>query len=258
MMRAVYAFFRKQYGWQINFPADPDQLFDLLRENGVEKCAALAYTHKPGLSRPLNSWLHEFSRTNPAVMPFGSVHPADHDLEETAVECLDRYDFPGLKIHCLVQQCRPDDERLFPLFEAVVERSKAVFMHAGSFPQPSENLGISYVARLLRRFPTLKLIIAHLGLNDLPAYGELLAAYSGLYLDTAFVFQNEMIKTPLEVILEVIRLFPERILYGSDFPFILEPPQNGIARITALDLPPETLDLLFYQNAEQFLTNLGR
>jgi len=258
MMKAVYAFFWKQYGWKINFPTAPDQLLDLLKEGGVEKCAALAYTHKPGLSRQLNSWLHEFSRKNKAVIPFGAVHPAESDLDQIVVECLDRYGFPGIKIHCLVQQCQPDDERLFPLFEAVVERSKAVIIHAGSFPQPSKNLGISYVARLLRRFPTLKLIIPHLGLNDLPAYTDLLAAYSGLYLDTAFVFQNEMVKTPLDDILDVIRLFPERILYGSDFPFILEPPQNGIARIAALDLPRETLELLFSQNAEHFLAGLGR
>jgi uncharacterized protein len=131
-------------------------------------------------------------------------------------------------------------------------------MHAGNFPQPSVNLGISYVAKLLRRFPTLKLIIPHLGLNDLSAYADLLPAYSGLNLDTAFVFQNEMVKTPLDVILDVIRLFPERILYGSDFPFILEPPQNGLARIAALDLPQANLDQLFYQNAEHFLAGLGR
>jgi len=258
MMKAVYTFFWKQYGWKIDFPTAPDQLLDLLKEGGVEKCMALAYTHKPGLSRPLNSWLHEFSRKNKAVIPFGAVHPADSDLEQTVIECFDRYGFAGIKIHCLVQQCRPDDERLFPLFEAVVERSKALVMHAGSFPQPAENLKVSYVANLLRRFPTLKLIIAHLGLNDISAYTDLLAAHSGLYLDTAFVFQNKTVKTPLADILEVIRLFPERILYGSDFPFILEPPQNGMARIAALDLPQETLQLLFHQNAENFLAALGQ
>jgi uncharacterized protein len=114
-MKAVYAFFWKQYGWKINFPTAPDQLLNLLKEGGVEKCVALAYTHKPGLSRPLNSWLHEFSRANKAVVPFGAVHPDDSDLDQIVVECLDRYNFPGIKIHCLVQQCRPDDERLFPL-----------------------------------------------------------------------------------------------------------------------------------------------
>lgn len=256
-MRAVYTFFWKQYGWKINFPTAPDQLLDQLKEGGVEKCVALAYTHKPGLSQPLNSWLHQFSRANKAVVPFGAVHPDDSNPDQIVVECLDCYSFPGIKIHCLVQQCRPDDERLFPIFEAVVERSKAVIMHAGSFPQPSKNLGIIYVARLLRRFPTLKLIIPHLGLNDLLAYADLLAAYSGLYLDTAFVFQNEMVKIPLADILDVIRLFPERILYGSDFPFIIEPPQNGIDRIAALDLPQDNLDQLFYQNAEHFLAGLG-
>ncbi len=257
-MEAIYAYFLKHYGWKICFPPAPDQLLSMLQTDGVQRCTALAYTHKPGLSSSLNSWLYEFGRENSAVVPFGAVHPADSDLEQIVVECLDHYDFPGMKIHCLVQRCRPDDERLFPLFEAVVERSKAVLMHAGSFPQPAENLGVIYVENLLRRFPTLKLIIPHLGLNELPAYAELLSVYDGLHLDTAFVFQNIMVEIPLDVIIDVIRLFPKRIFYGSDFPFILEPPENGIARIKALDLSPEILDLLFHRNYEVFLAGVGR
>ncbi len=257
-MEAVYSFFRKQYGWEIGFPAAPDQLLNLLKESGAEKCAALAYTHKPGLSRTLNSWLHGFSLGNSSVIPFGAVHPDDCNPEEIVIECLDRFGFPGIKIHCLVQQCRPDDERLFSVFEAVAERSKAVVMHAGSFPQPAGNLGVRHVTNLLQNFPALNLIIPHLGLNDLPAYADLLPVYNGLHLDTAFVFQNEMIKTPLPEIIEIITQFPERIFYGSDFPFILEPLQNGIARIEALGLPRETLEKLFHLNFGKFLAGLNR
>jgi uncharacterized protein len=259
MMKAVYTFFRRQYGWNINFPTDPVQLFNLLKKTGSEYCMTLAYTHKPGLSRSLNQWLFEFCRDNKHLIPFGAVHPAESDLPEIVVKCLDHYDFPGIKVHCLVQKCRPDDERLFPLYEAVVERSRAIVMHAGSFPQPcEETLGIGYVEKLLRRYPTLNLIIAHLGLNDLPAYSGLMAVYNNLYLDAAFVFQNEIISTPQDDILSVIMNFPDRIFYGSDFPFILEPPQNGITRIKNLGLSRDILDKILYQNAGKFLDAIGR
>jgi predicted TIM-barrel fold metal-dependent hydrolase len=47
--------------------------------------------------------------------------------------------------------------------------------------------------------------------------------------------------------------YPSRFLYGSDYPFFMEPLQNGIERILDLGLPADTLDRLFYRNAEQFL-----
>ncbi len=258
LMKAVYAYFRNQYGWKINFPADPVQLLTILKEAGSSKCITLAYTHKPGLSRSLNQWLFDFCREHKGLVPFGAVHPAEKELPLIVEECLERFDFPGFKVHCLVQRCRPDDQRLYPLYEAVVEKSRAVIMHAGSFPQPYEGiLEIGHVENLLRRYPTLKLIIAHLGLNDLSAYTGLMATYKNLYLDTAFVFQNEMIKIPQENIFEAINGFPDRIFYGSDFPFILEPPQNGIDRIKKLGLSKNVLDKLFYQNAVNFLAEIN-
>jgi uncharacterized protein len=258
MMKAVYSYFSKHYGWDLPFPTEPDQLLSQVVDAGAESCFALAYTHKPGLSRSLNGWLNNFCRQNRNVIPFGAAHPADQDFATVVTECLDTFNFPGIKLHCLVQHCRPDDSRLFPLYEAIVDRSRAVVIHAGSFPQPAaEHLGIGYIANLLNLFPTLKVIIPHLGLNDLLAYRKLLATYDGLYLDTAFVFQNALIKTPLTDIVTVIKEYPRRILYGSDFPFILEPPQNGIARIKDLNLPVEILRLIFYENARRLLEELN-
>lgn len=257
-MKAVFTYFEKRYDWKLPFSTDPDLLLRSLKEQGVDQAFTLAYTHKPGLSRSLNRWLADYCLKNPSLIPFGAVHPLDTDLEGIVTECLDRHLFPGMKLHCLVQQCRPDDEKLFPLYEAIVERSRGVIIHAGSFPQPSEeHLGIGYVKNLLKHFPDLNLIVPHLGLNDLPAYGELLEKYEGLFLDTAFVFQNRIVITPLDDIVRIILAYPERIIYGSDFPFILEPPQNGTRRILELELPPELYENLFYYNAKRFLSRLS-
>lgn len=258
MMQAVFNFFEKTYSWKLPFTPNPDTLLDVLADQGVEKAFTLAYTHKPGLSRELNHWLAEYCVSKACLYPFGAIHPQDPDFEKIITESLDQYKFPGMKLHCLVQRIRPDDSKLFPLYEAITERSKGIIIHAGSFPQPStEHLGIEYVANLLKIFPNLNLIIPHLGLNDLPAYSELLQNYEGLFLDTAFVFQNKNILIPLAEVKDIILAYPERIIYGSDLPFILEPPRNGLERILSLSLPQEVLEKLFFKNAMSFLDRLG-
>lgn len=258
MMQAVFNYFEKTYSWKLPFTPNPDTLLDVLADQGVEKAFTLAYTHKPGLSRELNHWLAEYCVSKACLYPFGAIHPQDPDFENIITESLDQYKFPGMKLHCLVQRIRPDDSKLFPLYEAITERSKGIIIHAGSFPQPStEHLGIEYVANLLKIFPNLNLIIPHLGLNDLPAYSELLQSYEGLFLDTAFVFQNKNILIPLAEVKDIILAYPERIIYGSDLPFILEPPRNGLERILSLSLPQEVLEKLFFKNAMSFLDRLG-
>ncbi len=257
MIKAIFDFFHERYQWDPPFSTNPETLLQDLEKQGVEKAFSLAYTHKPGLSQELNRWLARFSSDNPWLIPFGAVHPLDPDLRSIVIECLDQYRFPGMKLHCLVQQCRPDDKRLDPLYEAIVERSKGVVIHAGSFPQPcKEHLGIDHITRLLKRFPRLNLIIPHLGLHDLLGYRRLLEEYEGLYLDTSFVFQNRGFIPPLDEIVDVLLAFPDRIIYGSDYPFILETPQNGINRILELDLPPENYKGLFYGNAKSFLARI--
>lgn len=257
MMQAVYAFFYDQYQLELPFPTNTESLLQNLRKLGIEKAFTLAYTHKPGLSRRLNKWLFTLCSRQPWLIPFGAVHPKDPDLQKVAVECLDFYRFPGIKLHCLVQQCRPDDEKLFPVYEILVKRAKGIIIHASSFPQSdSEYLGISYVEKLLSHFPSLNLIIPHLGLYDLQEYRQLLNKYEGLFLDTSFIFQNQGFIPPLEEIVDIILEYPDRFIYGSDYPFILEPPLNGINRIMELNLPQDIYEFLFYKNAARFLERI--
>lgn len=257
MMRAVFKYFRDQYGWLLPFQPSPAALAEYLRGQNVSRALALAYVHKPDLSRAVNNWLADFTAGRDWLVPFGSVHPLDRDLDLVLKEALDIYGFPGLKLHCLVQGYRPDDEKLFPIYEFVLERSRAVVIHAGSFPVPAEErLGLRYISRLLRRYPGLNLIIPHLGLYEMDGFAELLPLYPGLHLDTAFVFQNKTYDPPVDEILELIHRYPDRIIYGSDFPFIQEDPRYGLGRILELGLTEELLGGLFFDNAARFLSRL--
>ncbi len=256
-MKAVFAHFHQRYGWLLPFPTNPNSLTQDLLSTGVEQAFTLAYTHKPGLSRQLNSWLATFCQENSRLKPFGAIHPLDPDFNEVIIDCLDLYNFPGMKLHCLVQQCRPDDERLDPLYEAVAERSKGMIIHASNFPLPYKDyLGIEGVSKILKRYPGLNLIIPHLGLHDLRKYSYLFNQYEGLMLDTAFVFQNQVFLPPLNEIKELMLAYPDRFIYGSDYPFIMEPTQNGINRILELDLPVENYRKLFYENAASYFCKI--
>ncbi len=258
-MNAVFDYFNRLYHWPLQFSTNPDLLVQDLFDQGIDQAFILAYTHKPGLSRQLNKWLADFCQSNPKLIPFGAIHPHDPDFNKVIIECFDRYNFPGMKLHCLVQQCRPDDEKLYPLYEIAAERSKGIIIHASNFPLPYKDyLGIKGISRLLKRFPGLNLIIPHLGLYDLHNYTALLEQYEGLALDTSFVFQNQAFIPPLDEIREIMLAYPDRFIYGSDFPFILEPPQNGIERILKLDLPVDNYRKLFYQNAELFFNKITR
>ncbi len=258
LMRAIYRYFSENYRWHLPFPADTAALIKHLREDGVKRAFVLAYVHKPGLSGQVNRWLASVAAEQPWLVPFGAAHPEDPDLKSVLSEALDRHHFAGIKLHCLVQQISADDERLFPIYEALVKRSRALVIHATNFPLPDpKHLGMSRLAHVLKRFPTLLVAVAHLGLNELPLTRELLQQYRGLYLDTAFVFQNNSCVPPHEEIIRLMMDFPGRILYGSDFPFILEQPANGIQRIMRFNLPPLFYHKLFYQNASDFLRKIN-
>ncbi len=257
LMGAIYRYFSANYRWRLPFPAATTALLKHLRDDGVKRAFVLAYVHKPGLSSQVNRWLASLVAEQPWLVPFGAAHPEDPELSSVLSEALDRYRFAGIKLHCLVQQISPDDERLFPIYEALAERSRALVIHASNFPLPDpRHLGLSRLARVLKRFPTLQVAVAHLGLNELPLTRELLQQYCGLYLDTAFVFQNNSLVPPHEEIIHLMMDFPGRILYGSDFPFILEQPANGIERIMGFNLPLPFYHKLFYQNASDFLRRL--
>ena len=200
--------FRQHYGWE-SLPADPDRLAVLLQEQGRQGlCPGTSISRIRRAPQPLVTT----SARNPWLVPFGAVHPLDRDLKLVLKEALVKFKFAGLKLHFLVMPYRPDDERLFPVYEALLEQKRALVLHAGSFPLPAEDrLGSRYVLRLLSRYPGLQLVVSHLGLYDLEAYREMLEAFPGLYLDTAFVFQNGAFPLPMEQIRRLILDFPGRI-----------------------------------------------
>ena len=123
----------------------------------------------------------------------------------------------GAKLHPQVGRFGLDDPRLDPLYERAIEHGALLLIHAGRRPEPNEHVGARAFARLMRRFPRLKVVVAHAGADEFDAFFDLCGLYEGVFLDTAMVFNNFLGgPPPIQRVLE----FQDRVVFGSDFPNI--------------------------------------
>lgn len=97
--------------------------------------------------------------------------------------------------------------------------------------------------RVLQKYPTLKLCIPHLGAAEYEHYYKLVekyplpvlqivlsattSIYPNLYLDTTMIladwFDNGNAMNPsVDSLKQFLTKFPHRVMYGSDFPSILQ------------------------------------
>jgi predicted TIM-barrel fold metal-dependent hydrolase len=218
LFKAVRAYFRAHL-WEPLYDGPTDQLVRELLEAGVSRFVFMPYAHRGEMSRSLNHWVANVQTTfAPQAIGFGTFHPDDDALlPELADEAFGRLGLRGAKLHPQVGRFGLDDPRLAPLYERAVEHQALLLIHAGRRPEPNEHVGAQAFARLMRRFPRLRVIVAHAGADEFDAFFDLCGIYEGVFLDTAMVFNRFLGgPPPIQRVLE----FQDRVVFGSDFPNI--------------------------------------
>ena len=194
----------------------------------------------------INGWLETVR--DDSLVAFGAIHPEYNDLPGL-IHDLAKRGFPGVKIHPEYQAIEPDDPRLFPMYEALIDEGMIALFHAGA------DIGITTIsstpiqfARLMERFPDLTSILAHLGgfqqwdavLNDLCG--------ADVYLDTSYVFGH----ISDERFMEIVRKHGlEKILFGTDSPWAGQ--RETLDHLARLPLTEEELDQIHGRNADALL-----
>ena len=118
----------------------------------------------------------------------------------------------GIKLHYMVQQFHPDDERLFPLYEMVIEKKKRLLLHVGTGPVGNEFVGIKRFSNIMKRYPNLPANIAHMDGLEYREFMQILDVYPNLYL-FHYVFKMALIQDQL-----VSRLIADLLCAISDRP----------------------------------------
>jgi predicted TIM-barrel fold metal-dependent hydrolase len=118
--------------------------------------------------------------------------------------------FRGVKLHPMNDVYYPFLDDFFPLWERIEATGMPVLWHSGTSPY-SHPLQIAYVAH---KFPGMPCILGHFGLSDLT--WECFPA-----ADLAPNIHVDTTANPIVPVLNdwIDRFGPERMLWGSDFPF---------------------------------------
>lgn len=216
---------------------------------------------KPEQVKPANDWILEIaakSRTEleqftglphvPQIIPFGTYHPADPNWL-TEVNRLKRAGIKGIKLHPEFQGIDLADPVLNPFFEEI-GGDFVLMIHIGDPKVNLANLSTPQkVAAIIKKFPKLKIIAAHLG--GLYFWNDVLTELAGkeVYLDTSSALpyiEPEMLK----------RIFSKhdssKILFGSDYP--LNTPKQKLELLDGITwLSTTAKERIYGQNCAELL-----
>jgi predicted TIM-barrel fold metal-dependent hydrolase len=217
LARAIERWFA-DHDWIAGHSFDPAAVADTLRARGVRRFCFFSYAHKPGMSRELNRWLSRQAARLPDAVALGTLHPDDPDLDDVAREATGDLGLRGFKFHHSVQRFHVDDPRLFGVYERA-EADGHVFM-----PYRDPFTGIERFARLMERFPRLRVCVAHMGAFQSAECLALLPRYPHLYVDTTMAMSPLATPftgaDPTAVSDADLLRHQDRVLFGSDFPLI--------------------------------------
>jgi len=243
--------------WPIAYRQDEDARVAMLRGLRVRAFTSMVYPHKPGMARSLNDWAAEFAARVPEC-----VQSATFFAEPSAACDVKRALGQGARVfkcHLQVGDFDPNDPLLEDAWGLLAEARAPVVTHCGSGPVPGRFTGPGPVAALLARHPSLRLVIAHLGMPEYAEFLELAGRYQGVLLDTTLAF------TPFTegfgggfpfppALLPRLAGLGDRILLGSDFPNIPHPYPEALEALERTGLGTGWVRAVCHDNAARLLS----
>ncbi len=224
-----------------------DSLMVSMDQALIEKSVICSIATHPSQFESIFSWSKEIR--NNRIIPFPSVHPADKKMFDRLKRIRDD-GFWGIKMHPYYQDFELDEQRLFPLYEALSEMGLILITHCGydiAYPKsriadPKKTLTIQTA------FPDLKLIATHLGGWNIWDEVESILIGKEIYLEISFALNY----LPKEQAKRMLENHPgDHILFGSDSPW--DDQKLSIERLKSLGLEGKLEEAILCKNAQALL-----
>ncbi|MCS6787823.1 MAG: amidohydrolase family protein, partial [Aigarchaeota archaeon] len=177
---------------------------------------------------------------------------------EVLEDALTRLGLKGLKLHPQVQDFRPNDPRLYPVYAVASRHRVPVLFHTGTSGIGAGMPGGGsmrldygrpiYVDEVAATFPKLNIIMAHFGW---PWHEEALAIAlhkRNVYIDLSGWLPKYIPQTVMRYVDTLLR---NKALFGSDYPMLS--PARCLEQFRASGLRPETLERVLYANGAELL-----
>jgi len=234
-----------------------------LDEAGIDRSVILPVdcTSAHGCTVVSNQQIAALMERSDRLIGFASVDPGLPDAAARLEHDVREYGLSGLKLDPALQRFTIDDEqRAFPVYAAAAALGIPVLMHCGL---SWARIGRSSLAHplalepVIEAFPSLRIVIAHLGWPWVPEAVMLAIKHRTVYLDTSVLFSGTPTESLRHVIDTVIgrelfdRSIPEQVVFGSNYPRV--DPKRAMWAVRDLGLRPRLTQRIFNDNATALL-----
>lgn len=177
---------------------------------------------------------------------FCNVDPHEGDAGRALIRLVRAEGFRGLKLHPLHQRFRPQEAP--EIWEAASKLRIPVLVHAGRIWKGDPDYADpSHFHEVLDTYQGFTLILAHMGGNYVEDAVELATRFDNVFLETSGASARR-------IMYALERLGAERIVYGSDSPFIpMGDPVHEIEKIRNLPVSGREKEMILGENAARIL-----
>lgn len=188
-----------------------------MNKNGVAKSVVLSVPPNVTFAQVLAA-----HKEDPDLIPFTGVDFSKLDMVETQLAQDVSLGAMGLKLHPILQKVSLDSDETRQVVESFAVHNRPIIFHAGVseyYLDPARHHlqrpdfgNIEDAVRLVADFPKVKFIVGHAGLDGVDAVIEQMSPFKNVWVDISF--QN-----PDRVRLLIDTFGPDRVMYGSDWPW---------------------------------------
>lgn len=221
-----------------------------LSEVGIDHAVVCNIATNARQQHNVNSFAISLKQRDGMLIPLGSLHPEGED-KRGELSRLHAAGIQGIKIHPDYVKCDIDHPDFDEIFTLCAEFGFFVVTHAGLDPVSPDHIHASpsAIARVLRRYPGLRLVAAHMG--SLRCSAEVLETLVGLdvYFDTSLSSLRQNERETLIKILQKHR--PDRLLFGTDTPWSCA--ADELRFIDAAPIRDDRRERILWRNAAELL-----
>ncbi len=243
-----YEYFRKLAG-------TGDALSESTIRNGLDLSVVLPVATRPVQSAGINRFAYENNQKTQKtkVFSFGAIHPDNEDFREILRD-VRSMGLKGIKLHPDYQHVCFDDIKYLRIMDYAAELGLLISVHAG------EDFGLPHkihctpemIVNVIGSIRPTGLILAHMGGMNLWDGVEEKLIGSDVYLDTAFVLEEQAPHLERNQLVRMIRDHgADRILFGTDSPWVDQ--KEAVEKIRMLNLTKEEENAILGENAVRLL-----
>ncbi len=226
-------------------------LISRMDEAGIDRAVVLNIATNPKQQTNVNNFAIEINK-NERLYSLASLNPLCDNIKEEAKR-LREAGIRGIKIHPDYMGPTIDDDSYAPIFSACIDNDLFVVTHSGwDFISPDFiHCSPERIAKVLNKFPDLRLVAAHMGANKQWDEVESNLIGKNIWLDTSLVPLSGLSG---EQFLRMLKNHdPDKILFGSDFPWCSM--TKELEYIESLGISTEIRAKIYSENALRLLEN---